>query len=99
MAFVFGDNIVLVAFDHAFERRFGLEVYDAATQLRGHLTRIVLVEIESLHDLLVRHIESNQVQTQAPLAQCLMVSAKIMLAGLAVIAAPLTLPLTQWRVV
>src|SRR5215510_9229064 len=35
MAFVSGDNVDLIAFDRAFQLRFGLEVNDAAAQLRG----------------------------------------------------------------
>ncbi len=96
-----GDNVDLVAFDRTFEHRFGLEVYDATAQLRGHLMYVILVEIEFLRDLLVRQIETHQIQTQYPLAQRLMVAGedrigqivKIAVTSFAVIALPFTLAL------
>jgi len=99
MAFVPGDNVDLIAFDRAFQLRFGLEVNVAAAQLRGHLVDVILVEIEFLRDLLVRQIETHQIQTQDPLAQRLMVMSedrigqivKIAVASLAVIALALAL--------
>jgi hypothetical protein len=38
--------------------RSGFEVDDATAQLRGHLMRVTLGEIEFLSDLLVRQIEN-----------------------------------------
>jgi hypothetical protein len=103
MTFVSGDNVGFVAFDRAFERRFGLEVYDAATQESGHLMRVVFVEIEFPRDLLVREIEPDQIQAQDPLAQGLMVVredrigqiVKVAIISLAMIALPFTLTLAQ----
>jgi len=103
MAFVTGDNVNLVAFDRAFQLRFGLEVYHAAAQLRGHLVYIILVEIEFLGDLPVRQVETHQIQARDPLAQRLMVMredrisqiVKIAVASLAVIALSFTLSLAQ----
>src|SRR5262249_55662053 len=103
MTFVSGDNVDFVAFDRAFKLRFGLEVDDATAQERGHLMRVVLVEIEFLRDLLVREVEPHQIQAQDPLAQRLMVVredrigqiVKVAITSLAVIALPFTLALVH----
>ena len=103
MAFVAGDYVDLIAFDRAFERRFRFDVNDATAQLRGHLMRAVLVEIEFLPGLLARQIETHHVRTQVPLAQRPMMAredrigqiVKIVVTSLAVIAAPFTLALRR----
>jgi hypothetical protein len=101
MPFVSGDNVDFVAFDCAFERWFGLEVYNATAQESGHLMNIVLVEIKFPRDLLVREVEPHQIQAQDPLAQGLMVMredrigqvVKVAITSFAVIALPFTLTL------
>jgi hypothetical protein len=103
MPFVAGDDVNLVAFDRALKLRFGLEVDHAATQLRGHLMDVILVEVKFLGDLLVRQIEPHQVQAQDPFPQRLMVMSEdrigqvveIAVAGLAVIALSLPLSLME----
>ena len=52
------DRPLNIAFDRAFEPWFRFEVDDATAQLRGHLMRVILGEIEFLSDLLVRQIEN-----------------------------------------
>jgi len=48
------DRPLNFAFDRAFEPWFRSEFDDATVQLRGHLMRLILGEIEFLSDLLVR---------------------------------------------
>jgi uncharacterized protein YciU (UPF0263 family) len=101
LAFVARDEIDLVAFDDAFELRFGLAFDDAGAQLDSHLVDVIFVQTEFLRDLLIGQIESEQIETDDAFAQRLMMVRedrlgqiiKVTLAGFAMIA--LSRSLTQ----
>ena len=65
------DDIHLVTFDDACKLRFRFEFDHARTQLGGHLMNIIFVQTEFLCDLLIRQVETQQVQTDDPFAQWL----------------------------
>lgn len=69
-----GHHIDLVAFHFAAQTQLRLSRYDAGSQLFGHLLHIILIQSQFLGDLLVRQIQSHQVQTQYPYLQRLMVA-------------------------
>jgi hypothetical protein len=71
---VTGHHIDLVAFDFAAQLQLGLGRYDAGSQLFGHLLHIILIQTQFLGDLLVRQIQSHQVQAQDPYLQRLVVT-------------------------
>ena len=103
MAFVARDDVELIAFDRALELRLRFEIDHAAAQVDGHLMDIILVEVEFLRDLLVREIESEQLQADDPCAQRLMMMrenrigqiAKVLVTGFAMVALALALALMQ----
>jgi hypothetical protein len=64
MACVPGDEVYLVAFNCRFEPRLGFEIDHPGAQLDGHLLDVILVEVEFFGDLLVRQVESHQVEAQ-----------------------------------
>jgi hypothetical protein len=70
---VTGHHIDLVAFDFAAQLPLRLGRYDADSQLFCHLLHIILIQTQFLGDLLVRQIQSHQVQAQHPYLQRLMV--------------------------
>jgi hypothetical protein len=76
MPFMTSDDMNFIAFDDTAQGRCGFTLDDALTQLRGHFVDIVFMEIEFLGDLLIRQIESHQIQTENPLAQWLAMTGK-----------------------
>ena len=56
------------------EHRTGLALDNAGAQLARHLLHIILVQVQFLGDLLIRKVESHQIQTQHPGPQRLMVA-------------------------
>ena len=95
------DDIHLVTFDEACKLRFGFEFDHARTQLGGHLMNLVFVQTEFLCDLLIRQVETQQVQTDDPFAQWLVMVGEdrvgqiiaVPLTGIAMIPLPFALPL------
>src|SRR5262245_16336032 len=51
--------------------------YDPCTQLCRHLLHITAIECQFVANLLVRHVESHEIQTQDPDFQRLMMPAKM----------------------
>jgi len=70
------DDINLIAFDRAAQSWRRLAFDDVLAQLCGHFVKIIFMEIEFLRDLLIRQVESHQIQTENPLAQGLVMTGK-----------------------
>jgi len=62
MPLVTGDDVDFVTFNRAFQLGLRFETTTPVRSWVRHLVNIVLVEIEFLRDLLVRQVESHQIQ-------------------------------------
>src|SRR6266511_4060491 len=74
MALMSRHHIDFVAFHLATERDLRLALHDALAQLRCHDLGIVRIQIEFLSDLLIREIQSHEVEAEDPGPQRLMMT-------------------------
>ena len=70
------DNGDLITFHLIGSRRRGLLEHHALASLTCHLLRVVLIEIEFLGHVVVREVESHEIQAQYPHPQGLMMAGK-----------------------
>src|SRR5262249_19555271 len=74
MALMPGHDIDLVAFDFTFENDRGLVIDDALPQLRAHALGIVRIEVQLAGDLLIGEVQPQEIQTEDPDPQGLMMA-------------------------
>src|SRR5262245_46257866 len=74
MALMSGDDVDLVTLDLTVERNRRPPLTNAFAELRGHPQSVIGIEVQLLGDLLVRQVQSHEVQAENPDPQRLVVA-------------------------